>query len=310
MNDIQESMNRRVFSQTLIGASLAGAFAMKAGGAEAASSTLLLGGPVGGSKDPADWTAKHKELGYRAAYCPLQPSADDATVRAYEAAAQKAGLVIAEVGAWSNPMSADEGQRKAALEKCQTSLDLADRIGARCCVNITGSRGANWAGPDAKNLTDETFDMIVETTRSIIDAVKPTRSFYTLEMMQWAYPDSVDSYLQLIRAIDRERVAVHLDPVNIVNCPERYYNTGALIRDCFKRLGPMIRSCHGKDVIMTEEPLVHLSEIRPGLGNLDYTVFLKELRKLPDVPLMLEHLPNQEEYKQAADYVRSVDAKI
>ena len=53
----------------------------------------------------------------------------------------------------------------------------------------------------------------VETTvREIIDAVRPTRAFYTLEPMPWAYPDSVDSYLRLIAAIDRRAFGVHLDP--------------------------------------------------------------------------------------------------
>jgi hypothetical protein len=35
--------------------------------------------------------------------------------------------------------------------------------------------------------------MIVETTRSIIDAGKPTRTFFALDTMHWAYPDSPDS---------------------------------------------------------------------------------------------------------------------
>jgi sugar phosphate isomerase/epimerase len=52
---------------------------------------------------------------------------------------------------------------------------------------------------------------------------------------------------------------------------------------------------------------VHLDEVRPGTGGLDYRVYLKELNKLdPDMPLVLEHLETQEEYRIAADYVRSV----
>ena len=63
--------------------------------------------------------------------------------------------------------------------------------------------------------------MIVQTVREIIDAVKPVRTFYTLETMPWMYPDSAHSYLELIRAIDRERFAVHLDVVNLVCSPQR-----------------------------------------------------------------------------------------
>ena len=46
--------------------------------------------------------------------------------------------------------------------------------------------------------------------------------------------------------------------------------------------------------------------MRPGLGGLDYATFLKELSKLPGVPLMLEHLPNAAEYEKAAKHIRRV----
>lgn len=269
---------------------------------------MRLGGPTFGKhSSPVEWTSELKALGYGAAYCPLSPDADDATVRDYEKAAREADIVIAEVGAWSNPLSPDEDERKKALEKCRRGLDLADRVGARCCVNISGSRGGKWDGHDPSNFTDETFDMIVEIVRGIIDDVKPTRSFYTLEAMPWMYPDSPEEYARLVEAIDRERFAVHLDPVNIVASPRLYYDTTSLLKECFARLGPKIRSCHAKDIAFSQKLTVHLDEIRPGLGGLDYRTYLSELDSLEDdVPLMLEHLATAEEYAEAAGHIRSV----
>jgi len=204
---------------------------------------MRLGGPLFvGCPDPDHWIAALRRRGYSAAYCPLE-RLDHTAIRAYADAAQEAGVVIAEVGAWSNPLSPDEETRRLALEKCRERLALADEIGARCCVNIAGSRGQRWDGPHPDNLTPDTFDLVVETVRGIIDAVKPTRTFYTLEPMPWMYPNSVESYLKLIEAIDRKRFAVHLDPVNLVCSPRRYYNNGALIRECFARLGPYVKSC-------------------------------------------------------------------
>jgi sugar phosphate isomerase/epimerase len=272
-----------------------------------AGAPLHLGGPLFEKyQDPQGWIAALRKLGYTAAYCPVGVKAGDAEVKAYEDAAQKAGIIIAETGAWSNPISPKDEERKAALEKCQQQLALADRIGARCCVNISGSRGALWDGPSPKNLTDETFDMIVETTRSIIDAVKPTRTFFALETMPWAYPDSPDSYLRLLQAIDRKHFGAHLDPVNLVCSPQRYYGNGALIRECFEKLGPYIKSCHAKDILLQEKLTTHLDEVRAGTGGLDYAVYLKELSRLPGVPLMLEHLSKAEDYDQAAAHIRDV----
>ena len=90
---------------------------------------------------------------------------------------------------WRNGISPDEEARNKALDLSRESLDLADRIGARCCVNVSGSRGADrWGGSHPENLTEETFDMIVEMCRSVIDAVKPTQTYFTIEPMPWAYP--------------------------------------------------------------------------------------------------------------------------
>src|SRR5262249_20880960 len=154
-------------------------------------------------------------------------------------------------------MSDDAAERAAALERCVRRLDLADRIGANCCVNIAGACGPIWDGPYPANLTRETFDRIVETTRGIIDAVKPTRTFYTLEAMPWMYPTGPDSYLDLLRAIDRPAFGVHLDPVNMISSPQLYFDNAALIRDCFAKLGPHIKNCHAKDILLRSKLTVH-----------------------------------------------------
>ena len=73
----------------------------------------------------------------------------------------------------SNPISPDPAEGEKAFAKCCDSLRLADRVWARCCVNIAGSRGQKWDGPHPTNLDDTTFQMIVECVRKIIDTVKP-----------------------------------------------------------------------------------------------------------------------------------------
>ena len=273
---------------------------------------MRLGGPVfDDTSTPQAWIAALRASGYRTAYCPLDSGADAATIRAYAVAAEEADVVIAEVGAWSNPLSPDDSERNAAIAHCRRQLALADAIGARCCVNISGSRGAQWDGPHPDNMTPETFDLIVETVQGIIDAVKPSRAFYALETMPNMLPDSPDSYLQLLKAIDRPQFAVHLDSVNMISSPRRFYGSGDFLRECFAKLGPYVKTCHAKDITLGGGLTVHLDEVRPGLGGLDYRTFLRELDGLdPDTPLMLEHLPTPEEYALAAEYVRGVAQEI
>ena len=150
---------------------------------------LRLGAPLDhAGNDPDAWITALKASGYRAAYSPLKPEADDATVADYAAAAAKADILIAEVSAWSNPLDPEPAKAKAAIELCQKAPDLAERLGALCCVNIAGSRNPNkWDGPHPDNFSLDTFDAIVETNRAIIDAVKPNRTTYTLETMPWIF---------------------------------------------------------------------------------------------------------------------------
>lgn len=270
---------------------------------------MRFGGPIFKEEysNPETWVAAVKKHGYRAAYCPVDLSATDGEIDAYARAAEQADIVIAEVGAWSNPISPDPAIRAAAIKKCKDSLALADKIGARCCVNIVGSRGEKWDGPSLDDLTPATFDMIVETVREFVDDVQPTRTFYTLEPMPWMYPDSPDNYLRLIQAIDRKTVAVHLDPVNLICSPQLYFDNGALIKECFAKLGTQIKSCHAKDILLRQQLTVHLDEVRPGMGYLDYPTFLREVERInPDLPVMLEHLPTSDDYRLAAEHVRQI----
>jgi sugar phosphate isomerase/epimerase len=88
---------------------------------------MRLGGPVHHKYDsPDSWVAAVRRADYGAAFCPIKADASDDVVRAYADAAKKADIVIAEVGAWSNPLSPDDATRKAAVEKCKRSLALAD----------------------------------------------------------------------------------------------------------------------------------------------------------------------------------------
>lgn len=274
---------------------------------------VRLGGPVFEDYyDPDDWITALKNKGYRAAYCPVSTNAEAREITLYKRAAKQANIIIAEVGAWSNPISPDTATANAAMQKCMDSLVLADEIGASCCVNISGSRNLKyWAGPHKDNFSEDVFDLVVETTRKIIDAVKPTNTYFALEAMPWSFPDSPDSYLRLIQAIDRDRFGVHLDPVNMITSVRQYFGNGAYIKEMFLKLGPFIKSCHAKDITLREDNYIpQMDEVRIGLGTLDYGVFLTELAKLKDVPLMMEHLKTAEEYDQAAAHIRGIAGMI
>jgi len=283
---------------------------LRVGKTSSAGNPVRLGGPVPDKfDDPAQWAKAVKSLKYSAAVCPVPTGASSETIRAFRSEAKKNNILISEVGVWNNMFDPDKKVSEAAINKNVLSLQLADEIGACCCVNISGAKGEIWDGPYPGNYTKETFNQIVENVRYIIDQVKPKNTFYSLEPMPYMLPDSPDSYLELVKAIGRDRFAVHLDPVNMISSPQRYFNNAAFLRECFSKLGPYIKSVHAKDIIIMPELTVHLEERRPGLGFLDYSVFLREMSKMKDIPLMMEHLDKQEDYLLAAQYIRKMGSE-
>jgi sugar phosphate isomerase/epimerase len=199
-------------------------------------------------------------------------------------------------------------KRRENLRYIAERLQLAEAVGARCCVDIAGSFNPDlWYGPHPKNLSKEFFDATVENVRKLIDEVKPKNTKFSIEMMPWSLPDGPDSYVKLIHAVNRPAFGVHLDVCNVINTPDRFYRNSEVITECFQKLRPWILSCHAKDLAWETkgEYNVHFQETIPGRGQVNYATYLKELTTV-DALLMLEHLKSAEDYAEAGEYIRRV----
>jgi sugar phosphate isomerase/epimerase len=308
-------LTRRHFIESTATLTAAMALPLSMRGADKPARTqkpVRLGGPVfTGTDDPEALALEHRKLGYRAAYCPGVSLNDETRIKAIREAFAKHDVVIAEVGRWVNLTDPNADKRAQNLKTVTEGLALAEAVGALCCVDIAGSRNPDiWYGPHPANFSKEFFDEVVENARKIIDAVKPKHSKFSYEIMGWAIPDSPDSYLKLVKAVDRPAFGVHLDPCNAVNSPEKFYQNAQLIDECFDKLGRWIVSCHAKDLTWDVEMNVHFREVRPGLGQVDYATYLRRMARLShDAPLMIEHLPNAQENSLAAQYILETGRK-
>src|SRR5437667_3327042 len=168
----------------------------------ASARPIRLGGPIFlKSEDPRELAREHRRLGYSAAYCPKATLENSALVADIQKAFAAENVVIAEVGAWVNMLDPDSDKRRANLKYVSDRTALAEAVGARCCVDIAGSFDPKiWYAPNPKNLSKAFMDATVENCRHVIDAVKPTRTQFTIEMMGWHLPDARDTYLGLMRA--------------------------------------------------------------------------------------------------------------
>ena len=254
---------------------------------------------------PSEWAEKQHALGLRSVVFPVDYTAGEETVEAYRKSAEKAGLVIAEVGVWRNTLAGDPSEREKWTEYAIGQLKMADRIGARCCVNVVGTPyGLRWDGGYRGNFSNELWNLAVDKIREIIDAVNPARTKFSVETMPWMIPSGPDEYLQLLADVGRSGFGVHLDVVNMINNPERYFFNDRFLDECFGKLKGRILSCHLKDVVLRDEYTFQLRECACGEGTLDINRYISlASEEDPCMPMIIEHLDSDSEYVRSVEYV-------
>ena len=255
---------------------------------------------------PEEWANKHKALGLKAVVFPVCCDDGEETIMAYKKAADEAGLTIAEVGVWRNTLAAAPDERKRWIDYAIRQLRMADAIGAACCVNVVGTPyGARWDGGYRDNFSKELWDMAVGMIRQVIDAVRPVHAKFCIESMPWMIPSSPDEYLRLIEDVDRSEFGTHLDVVNMITSPRRYFYNDDFLEECFQKLHGTIVSCHLKDILLKQEYTFQLQECACGEGTLDIERYAR-LANAEDnrMPMIIEHLTTDEEYEASVRYVK------
>jgi len=275
---------------------------------------MLLGGTVTGDyTTPEEWGVLLRKSGFKAITAPFSCLDNEETTDRYMSIIRDANVVISEIGVWKNLFDPDPSKADEALLFAKGQIRLADKLKIPCCVNIAGtSSPLGWDAADKNNFSDATRHRIIEIIREIIDEVRPEYSYYCLEPMPWMLPDSPDEYIKLIEEIDREKFAVHMDFVNMINSPRRFLMSEDFIEECFSKLAPYIKSTHIKDSRMDKLGYTtHIDECPPGKGELDYAAVLKIMdRYLPsDGAILLEHMNTFEEYDEAFRYVKEMAIK-
>ena len=254
---------------------------------------------------PEEWAANQIKLGCRAVVFPVQSNEPEKTIIEYKNAAEKAGLMIAEVGIWRNALAADPSERKANMDYCVEQVRLADFLHARCAVNVAGSFGPIWDGGYKENYSEEAWKKTVAMVREIIDRAGIKNTFFTLEPMPWMIPTGPEDYVKLLEAVDRDRFAVHMDIINMTNSADRYFNAEEFVDECAYLLGDKIRSCHIKDVHLDRRYTIRLEECAPGCGEFPLRHYVSKMNDIdPDMPVILEHLHSDEDYIKYMGYLK------
>lgn len=258
-------------------------------------------------KDAKEWAQKMAAIGCKSVVFPLDFTASENEIADYVDAAHDNDLLIAEVGIWKNVFAPNREECEHARTYAVGQLRLAEAIGAKCTVNVSGAfGGAIWDGGYAQNFSKRCWDEIVGYTQKLIDEVHPMKTKYCIEPMPWMYPTNADEYLQLMEDINRAQFQVHLDFVNMINCPRKYFFMDEYMDECFSKWGPYICSCHLKDIILKDDLTFQLEEVPCGKGVLNIEKYCNLASKQDsNIPMIIEHLHTDEEYISSLSYVKN-----
>ncbi len=247
---------------------------------------------------PTQWAEDLRKIGCSASSFPVNYTASASLIDQYVEAAKAYDICIAEVGVWNSPHVSTKEEAEKNYKFCEGQLKLADYVKAKCCVNVSGGvQTQPWFFVSKENYSRETYERNIEVIQRLLDSVKPTNTYYVLEIMQWMLPTTPEEYLQFIKDVNRHRLAVHMDVVNLINNPYIYTHHNETIDHAFELLGPKIKSCHMKDCKLSIGMSVCINEVPCGEGVVDIMHYARKIDELdPEMPLLLEHLYRDEEF--------------
>ena len=207
-------------------------------------------------------------------------------------------------------IQADLVQREEMIQYTITACEAAERVGVRNLVTHIGSvdSTAYYVHPD--NWTMETWKLGMDVFRRILRETSGMKVFLGIEATNMTIMNNPRAHLRMIEELGDPRIKVVLDPVNMTNL-QWYHRNTELIEECFDLLSDHIIYAHAKDNYIEKKMSIYLTEVAAGRGVIDYETYLVRLSRLKTpCPLMIEHLPNEEEYAFAKKYIEDTAEKV
>lgn len=243
-------------------------------------------------------------------------AASEAMVNEFRAATKQFDIDVFELGGYRNILHPDESSRQENLKRIAQCLEAAERIGCRMVGTITGSRnpeGNQYADnyavhPD--NWTLETWKMTVAGIKQILKDTAGLKAVLGMEAQVTTNLDGPIAHRNLMDDVADPRCKVNLDPTNMIHL-HNHFHTTQLLNQCFDMLGEDIMGCHAKDTyILPHSQTVHVQEVCPGRGRMDYETYLTRLSQMKwPRSLHVEHIP-LDQYPEAWAYIGKVAAKV
>ncbi|MCD6307983.1 MAG: sugar phosphate isomerase/epimerase, partial [Candidatus Latescibacteria bacterium] len=243
-----------------------------------------------GAESPEEMIRRKHELGFAAVKGARHPGGNKgepwhsmtmAERREVVEACKKYDVVIYEVGGYTNLVTPDDARLRTNLKGLAHCIEVAESVGCPMVGTVAGCRDPKYLiNPHPDNWTIETWNLLVRSIRQVLRDTAGMKAVIGMEAQVTTIIDSPEAHKRLMEDVGDERLKVNLDPVNMMHLG-LYYHTTDLIDRCFDLLGEDIVGCHAKDTyIWPDKQTVHVQEVCPGKGVLDYDTYLVRMSRL------------------------------
>lgn len=223
-----------------------------------------------------------------------------------------AGISIVQTtGYRPNLVHPDASIRAAGIQRLRRALIAAVDLGAEMVITGCGSHHPTFPyGPSPLNHRPEARAALIESLREVAPAAEAVGVTLALECHVLTTLDTPAQVRQVLEAVGSPWVRANFDPVNLIGDLTSLWDTTSAMKRMWEAVGPYYaRSAHVKDVRAEPELVLHLTEVAPGLGELDLTTFFSICRRLGDgVAIIVEHLPAAEAAEALRRVARLADA--
>lgn len=223
-----------------------------------------------------------------------------------------ANLPIVCMSGYTNIIHPDPKKREQNVFGLQTLLKFARDLGTPYVISETGTYNteSDWVW-DPKNGSEEAYEETCRQIEALAKFAYDHGSVFLVENYVNNVIGSVDSLSRLFSDVNHPGLGLLMDPTNYFT-DSNIGHVDETLNRIFHALGDKIKIAHAKDCKPAEDLSEKHAEIdaveshtfrgagavelpAPGLGILNYDLYLQKLSKLhPNIPIIIEHLDEQD----------------
>lgn len=238
------------------------------------------------------------QSGYRgtALFVARPLAADLEDVRRVGRICEQAGLEIAQAnGSYNDLVTPRPDERAEGVRAFQALLRIGRIWNVQTVYVRPGGlnpRGSWWPHPE--NRSPRTFDRLAESLRLVCETAEAEGVTIAIEGHVLSVLYSAQRVRDVLDAVGSPALKFNMDPVNFVGSVADVYDTASVIDELFELLGTDTVALHAKDCALADALVLHIDEVIPGEGTLDYELLLTRFEEVcPDGYVLIEHLTQE-----------------